>query len=160
MESGIIVIDVPEGVSADQAARLLSAPGNLYFMVQILPTGAGHRAYFRRYKQDAPVKKDTPDETVALSVVRANRDKPVRAIVSLVGAAGVKRSRQWVCDRLAEVLTEDGREDDAVRFLKERPTWDPAEIVTDLAIYKIKRTAPWVRQKRKELADAVIVPNS
>jgi len=150
-DTGIIVVDVPEGTSREEATQLLSAPGESYFMVQILPTGTGHRAYFRRYKAPAKPNKETPDEVVALSIVRANREKPVRTIVSLLDAAGIKRGRQWVCDQIAATCVDDGREDDAVKFLKERPDWPEKEIVEQLAWVKIKRTAVWVRRKRAEL---------
>ena len=52
-------------------------------------------AYLRRYK--APAKADTAkakgemiDDVAALSILRAKRNKPVRTIASVPGAAGIK----------------------------------------------------------------------
>lgn len=57
-EQNIIVIDLSEAISPEQAAQLLNAPGTDYFLLQVLPIGGGnHRAYLRRYKQ--PDKEKT-----------------------------------------------------------------------------------------------------
>ena len=47
-----VVIDVPESISPEQAAQLLNAPGEGFFLVNILPITGGHRAYFRRELPD------------------------------------------------------------------------------------------------------------
>lgn len=157
-EPGVIIIDIPEGTTPEEASRLINTPGDSYFLVQVLPIGGAHRAYLRRYKQ-APAKAQTEttsataDDVTALSVVRANRDKPLRTIVSLLDAAGVKRGRQWVCDQLTATCAEDGREDEALAFLKDHSHYEPRDIADELRYppLKIKRSIAWVRQKRKEL---------
>lgn len=94
MESGIVVIDVRENTSAEEAGRMLNVPGDSYFLVQVLPVSGGHRAYLRRYKttttktQIAKANGDAVDDVAVLAVVRANRDKSVRVIVSLLEAGG------------------------------------------------------------------------
>ena len=159
MGSAIVVIDLPESTSPEVAARLLNAPGESYFLVQVLPVSGGHRAYLRRYKQTLPTKAETAkaagaavDDVTALSVVRANSGKPVRVIVDALAAAGIKRGRQWVSDQLTAICAEDGREDQALAILKDCPEeWPPSEVVECLRYRaRIKRTVAWVRQKREE----------
>lgn len=148
-----LVIDLAEIATPEEVARALNAPGDSYFLVQVLPVFGGHRAYLRRYKQ-TPAKPDTAamvDDAAALSVVRANKDKSVRTIVEVLGKARIKRGRQWVSDQLTAVCSEDGREEEAVRFVKERPHWTPRDLITELGWVKIKRTTAWVRQRRLEL---------
>lgn len=157
-ESGTIVIRVPEGVSPEEENRLLDAPGDAYFLIHTMLMDGGYRAFFRRYKAPTKTKEETANDAVALSIVQANRDKPVRAIVSLLEAAGVKRGRHWVSDQLTTKCADDGREDEALEFLKTRVSWPEREIVQALGWVKIKRTTAWVRQKRKELTTAVPVP--
>ena len=158
VETRTIVIRVPEGASPEEESQLLSAPGDAYFLVQALPMSDGYRAFFRRYKAPAKSKTETASDAVALSIIQANRNKPVRAIVSLLEEAGVKRGRHWVSDQLTAKCADDGREDEAVAFLKERPSWPEKEVVQALGWEKIKRTTAWVRQKRNELMAAVPVP--
>lgn len=96
----IVVIDVPERMTPEEASQALNAPGDSYFLVQVLPVVGGHRAYLRRYKQTlskAETAKDNAENATALSILQANRDKPVRTIVSLLKAAGIKRGKDWVC---------------------------------------------------------------
>lgn len=160
MEAGIVVIDVPENTPPEEASRILNAPGDAYFLVQVLPGSGGHRAYLRRYKTAAKSKTETTSATVddvtALSVVRANRDKPIRTIVDALAAAGIKRGRQWVSEQLTAICAEDGREDEAIAFLKEHPYYEPRDVVDELFGYhKIRRNAAWVRQMREELALSV-----
>ena len=161
MEAGIIVIDVPESTPPEEASRVLNAPGESYFLVQVLPVSGGHRAYLRRYKQTPPTKAETAkatgaavEDVTALSVVRANRDKPVRVIVDALAAAGIKRGRQWVADQLVLICVEDGREEEALSFLKECPSWPEREVVETLGWHKIKRTIAWVRRRREEFVRA------
>jgi hypothetical protein len=156
-EPGIVVIDVPDSASTDEAVLALNAPGDSYFLVQVLPVIGGHRAYLRRYKQ-MPTKVETAkdnahsvSDTTAMSILRANRDKSVRTIVSVLDAAGIKRGRQWVCDQLTATCAEDGREDDAVGFVKRcGPGYTPRDVVEELRDIKIKRGLAWARQKLDE----------
>lgn len=164
------VIDVPEHLTPDEAAQLLNAPGEAYFLVQVLPVPGGHRAYLRRYKQTQPTRAEAAkenagktDEATALSILRANRDEPVRTIVDLLGKAGIKRGRQWVCDKLEETCAEDGREAEAVAFVKKHcsPDWEPKDVSGDLRYAtKIKRSAKWARRQLDELRAAVRADNS
>ena len=154
-ETGVIVIDVPESTSSEEASRVLNAPGDSYFLVQVLPVAGGHRAYLRRYKQTttktqiARANGEAVDDVAALSVVRANRDKSVRVIVSLLEAAGIKRGRQWVCDQLTATCAEDGREDEALAYVKKwcGPNYTAKDVVDELRYIKIRRSAAWARQK-------------
>jgi hypothetical protein len=154
-EHGIIVIDLPDRATPDDAVLALNAPGDSYFLVQVLPVVGGHRAYLRRYKQ-TPTKaaKDNAhsvSDATAMSILRANRDKSVRTIVSVLDAAGIKRGRQWVCDQLTATCAEDGREDAALAFVKECGSgYTPRDVVEELRDRKIKRGLAWARQKLDE----------
>ena len=157
-EPGIIVIDIPESATPGEASQALNAPGDTYFLVQVLPVSGGHRAYLRRYKQ-TPTKAETAKDgagATALSIVRANRDKPIRTIVGLLAAAGIKRGRQWVCEQLDATCAEDGREAEALAILKSWPNDSPEDAVLMLRTRKIKRSPAWVRRKREELAGVVL----
>lgn len=149
-----IVIDLPEHTTPEEAAQLLNAPGDSYFLVQVLPVGGGHRAYLRRYKQTAPTKAEIAaehvDEATAMSILRANRDKPIRAIVSLLQAAGIKRKKEWVSEQLNATCAEDGQEEKALRVVEyygSEPNNGPKDILDSLRIYKIKRSMAWAREK-------------
>jgi hypothetical protein len=168
----ILIVDVPSESSAAQAEALLNAQGDLYFLVHVLPIAGGHRAYLRRYKQSPPTKAEAAkgnatnlDNVTALSIVRANRGKPVREIVSLLSAAGIKRGRQWVCEQLDATCAEDGKEEKALDHVKRYcySTWEPLDIVDELRIAcKIKRSRAWARRvlekMREDEARAATVP--
>jgi hypothetical protein len=47
-----VVIDLPEHTAPEEAARLLNAPGDGYFLVTVLPGAGGHRAYLRKQCED------------------------------------------------------------------------------------------------------------
>jgi hypothetical protein len=163
MKAANIVVDLPEGTAAEDAACALNAPGEGYFLVQVLPVLGGHRAYLRRYKQ-TPSKAETVaakveavDEATALSIVRANMQAPVRTIVDVLAKAGIKRGRSWVSDQLTVVLTEDGREEEARAYVMEScgDSHDAKEVVDELATpsrYRkpIKRTRAWAQRKLDE----------
>jgi len=169
-EPAIVVIDVPERFTPDEAALVLNAPGDSFFLIQVLPVAGGHRAYLRRYKQTSPTKTEAAkdnagnvDNATAMSILRANRDKPVRTIVSLLEAAGIKRGRQWVCDQLTATCAEDGREAEAVDFVKKfcGPTYTPKDVLDELRDpYKIRRSIAWARQKLDEKRGCPSVDNS
>ena len=169
-QPAIVVIDVPERATPDDAAQLLNAPGDSYFLVEVLPVVGGHRAYLRRYKQ-TPTKAETAkaiagnvDEATARSILRANRDKTVRTIVSLLQAAGLKRGRHWVCDQLDATCAEDGREEEALRCVKTMGAEgreEPKCIVDILrSHFKIRRSIAWARRKLEELRATVQADNS
>ena len=166
MRDTIRVIDVPTDATAEQAEELLNAPGDSYFIVQVLPIAGGHRAYLRRYKQTPPTKaeaaKDHVDDATAMSILRANRGEPVRAIVSLLAKAGITRGRQWVCEQLDATCAEDGREEEALAIVKRYPESKPRDIVDELkyARPKIKRSVVWARRKLEEARAAVRPDNS
>jgi hypothetical protein len=160
-----LVIDVPESVTPEEAAQLLNAPGDVYMLVQVLPVPGGHRAFLRRYKQAQPTKAEAveaaKDDATALSIVRANREQPIRKIVDVLAKAGIKRGRQWVCDQLEVTCAEDGREEEAIEIVKNwaqqrNPpsnhwVYGPKEVVMDLRDdHKIKRSAAWARRKLEE----------
>ena len=156
-----LVIDVPEHTAPDEAAQLLNAPGDAYFLVQVLPVAGGHRAYLRRYKQTQPTKaeeaKDNAgkvDDATAMSILRANRDESIREIVSLLGKAGIKRGRQWVCDKLDATCAEDGREEEAVSHVMRYcgSNWSAQDIAEDVRYAKkIKRSVKWAARQLEEL---------
>jgi hypothetical protein len=164
MTEAIIVIDVPESASPEDASRALNAPGESYFLVHVLPIYGGHRAYLRRYKQ-TPTKAETAktngdllDDVTALSVLRANRDKPIRTIESLLAKAGIKRGRRWVCDQLDATCAEDGKEDQALKYIRQccGPGYTDREVVDELrSVMKIRRSVGWVRRIREQLEKPV-----
>lgn len=165
--SAIVIIDVPEHVAPDEAAQLLNAPGESYFLVQVLPIAGGHRAYLRRYKQTpakAELTKEHVNEATAMSILRANRDKPVRTIVSLLEKDGINVSKRWVCEQLDATCAEDGREEEALAYVKKHiQQWaaDPSDIVGCLRqFHKIKRSIGWARRKIEELSATVPRDNS
>lgn len=156
-----LVIDVPEGTTAEQAEALLNAPGDSYFCFQVLPVAGSHRAYLRSYKQ-TPTKAEVAEgnaekvgDATALSILRANPGKSVRVIESLLQAAGIKRGRRWVLDQIDVVRSEDGNEEKAMAFLKEfcdPNEWTPEDVVVELQYDgKIKRSKAWARRKLEEL---------
>jgi len=161
-ETATIVIDLPEGTPAEEAARALNEPGEGYFLVQVLPVLGGHRAYLRRYKQTstktetASATASAVDNATALSILRANRAKPLRDIVDLLGRAGIKRGRQWVSEQLDATCAEDGREEEALAFLKGYdPGYEAKDLIAELRYFPVKRSAAWVRQKWAELGRPV-----
>lgn len=164
----VLVVDVPEKASPEQAEALLNAPGDSYFLVHVLPVASGHRAYLRRYKQTPPTKAEAEkgkaanlDDATGLSIVRANRDKSIREIVSLLDRAGIKRGRQWVCDKLDATCAEDGKEERALDYVKMFPKDPPSDIVFGLQhVLKIKRSVSWARRKLEEVGATVRRDNS
>lgn len=136
-------------------ARGFNAPGDSYFLVQVLPVAGGHRAYLRRYKQTATKAETVKDSagTTALSIVRANRKKSIRDIVSLLQAAGIKRGRQWVCEQLDATCAEDGREAEAVDYVRFDcgSGYTPKDVVFELRhLLKIRRSIAWAQRKLDE----------
>lgn len=174
--SANVVIDVPERISPEEAAQLLNAPGEAFFLVQVLPIAGGHRAYLRRYKQTPPTKAEAEkahvDDATAMSILRVNREKPVRTIMEVLDKAGIKRSKRWVCEQLDATCAEDGREQEALSFVKAwaaSPIYGPKEIVYDLwhggrpgtlKPLRIKRSISWARRKLEEFRAAVPRDNS
>lgn len=47
MDHQVLIIDVPEHATAEEAARALKSAGDAYILVQVLPVPGVHRAYFR-----------------------------------------------------------------------------------------------------------------
>ena len=97
METGVIVIDIPESTAAGDASRILSGPGESYFLVQVLPVQGAHRAYLRRYKQTLPSKAKAGDEDAqAIEYLRAHwvlKDRDVAK--GCKDETGVDRSYKW-----------------------------------------------------------------
>lgn len=170
MQKTIVVVDVPTDATPEQAEGLLNAPGDSFFLVQVLPLVGCHRAYLRRYKQAPPTKAQASKENdatvegaTALSILRANRDKSVRDIVDLLRTAGVERGRQWVCEQLDATCAEDGREEEALAFVKTHcgESYTPQDVVTELRyMTKIKRSKAWARRRLEEERAAVRSDNS
>jgi hypothetical protein len=155
-----IVIDVPESLSPEQAAASLNAPGECFMLVTVLPVPGGHRAFFRQYKQKPVSKAEAveaaKDDATALSILRANRNQSVRTIVDLLGKAGIKRGKQWVCDQLEATCAEDGREEEARSIVERKCLFyeDAASVVAVLKWAKIKRSVAWARRTRDEFRKA------
>lgn len=155
-----IVIDVPERLTPEEAAQLLNAPGDSYFLVQVLPIAAGHRAYLRRYKEKPPTKAELAKEQVsdatAMSILRANRGESVRDIVGLLKKAGIKRGKEWVCNQLDATCAEDGKEERARECVEKTCLFynEPKDIVEELKSENIKRSIGWARRTQEELRKA------
>ena len=60
MSDAIRVVDVPLDATAEQAEAMLNAPGEAFYVIQVLPLMNCHRAYLRRYAyiQKAEAAKD------------------------------------------------------------------------------------------------------
>jgi hypothetical protein len=106
----IEVVDVPEGVSEDEARALLNKPCevNRYMLVQVLPLPGGAARAFYRLVSSAYDKKPGErnqmrtrgdgNEDAARDVVAANLGKSVREIVDLLKQAGIQRGKTWVSE--------------------------------------------------------------
>ena len=109
MAEGIIVIDVPEHTSASEASRALNAPGEAYFLVQVLPIASGHRAYLRRYKQPPterqPVEKGNKDaEAVVAELLEKYPTMGINKIQEALRERGFKKGSKWVTTTKAKIL--------------------------------------------------------
>lgn len=89
----VIVIDVPEHAPAEEASRVLNAPGDSFFLVQVLPVAGGHRAYLRRYKQ-TPAKADA--EAALAELIRDNPAIGINKIQDALRERGFKKGVRWV----------------------------------------------------------------
>lgn len=95
----VIVIDVPEHASAEEASRALNAPGEAYFLVQVLPVGGGHRAYLRRYKQMSP----TNAEAALAELVRESPNMGINKLQDALRLKGFKKGGKWVTEAKAKL---------------------------------------------------------
>ena len=118
MEPRALVIDIPETATSEDATRALNAPGEDFFLVQVLPIAGGHRAYLRRYKPPyTPSGKQRADadgkEAAALAIIRDNAGLPLRTIVDKLADAGITRGKDWVRRKAASM----GRAEDSSRAM-------------------------------------------
>jgi len=115
MDRGILVIDVPEHATAEEAARAMNAPGDAYILVQVLPVPGAHRAYLR-YKQapKAPSSRPARKEADALArmteAVRATfmPHETIRYRPSLGPESTFYRWRKWAL-RARVLVTSNGK---------------------------------------------------
>jgi hypothetical protein len=68
------------------------------------------RAIFKALKTDKDADNKAKDRAAqdaeALEVIRNNPRMPVRTIVSALGNRGIKRSKNWVCDRRFDLQSQ------------------------------------------------------
>lgn len=114
----IEVVDVPEGVSEDEARVLLNKPCevNRYMLVQVLPMPGGAARAFYRLVSSAYDKK--PGERNQLRVRDGNHERAVayvqehpelslRLLSRGLAEMGIKRGRSWASD--VRLSLGDGR---------------------------------------------------
>jgi len=105
----IEVVDVPEGLSEDEARVLLNKPCeiNRYMLVQVLPLPGGIRAFYRLVSSAYDKKPGERNQLrthgdgnheKAVAYIQAHPEMSLRQISLGLAAMGIKRGRTWVCD--------------------------------------------------------------
>jgi hypothetical protein len=107
MERMVRVIDIPKGMPAEDAERLLHEPyEDGFYLMHVYPLegAATHRAYFKhRVIKDEPVRDRDGQEQRALAVIADYRNESSRKLVTRLRALGIKRSQSWVYRKRAEL---------------------------------------------------------
>jgi hypothetical protein len=99
----ILVIDIPANATADESEELLNSPyAEDYYLGELLTgwPGVGARAFFKLRSRPEADGKDA--ETIKL--IRDNLSLTVRDLMARLAQAGIKRSREWVGDKRAELI--------------------------------------------------------
>ena len=111
-----LIIDMPAGISPEDAERLLNEPYEQgYYLRSIVPwPGVGARAVYQllaklmtddEATEPAGPKADADGrEEEAIQVIRAHPDFSLRDIVVKLEEAGIKRSRSWVGEKRLKLL--------------------------------------------------------
>jgi hypothetical protein len=98
----VLVVDVPQSLSAAEASRMLSAPMSRGYYLKGVTAGEPLRAVYARYASDTNSK--APEELQAMDMVEAHpRETPTR-IVKRLCEAGIYRSPGWVSKTREELL--------------------------------------------------------
>jgi hypothetical protein len=101
----LLVVSIPAGLDADAIQRLMNEPlqdGDYYFGA-LVPHGPGLFALFRLRAEKERVDKAAPDEERALAILKASPQLSADKLIASLAARGIKRGRQWVYTRRAEM---------------------------------------------------------
>jgi len=112
MEQSVIVIDIPEHVSAEEASRTLSVPDDSYMLVNVIPALGVHRAYFRRYSKSTLLKADAAKSRAEI----AGNSALSRALMTQWLAENPKMSSNAIKTQLQKAGC--GKGDKAIRELR------------------------------------------
>jgi len=107
MTDATLVIDISENASPEEASAALNAPGDSYFLAQVLPIPGGHRAYLRRYKQtptEMPVEKgDKGAEAALAELLRESPSLGINKLQAALRERGFKKGSTWVSNAKTKI---------------------------------------------------------